>query len=879
MGEVYRARDTRLDRDVAIKVLPELFALDPERLTRFEREAKALASLSHPHIAQVYEIAELPSGETSVAALVMELVEGEDLSVRIARGPLPLSEGLPIALQIADALESAHERGIIHRDLKPANIKVSADGDVKVLDFGLAKAIEGSELAGDPVNSPTISIAGTRAGLILGTAAYMAPEQARGQSVDRRADIWSFGVVLFEMLSGKQTFGGETISDVLASVLKNDIDWTTLPPDLPAPIARLLQRCLTPDRRTRLRDIGEARIAIADFLAGKHDAAAAVPGRFSPREKTKFARALFVMTLIATALAVVLGFVGMNSRREAPAESRRLVVVPPIGVTADVAGRPSPSLAPDGWTLAFTGADKTDSKLYLRTPADFDPRPIGGTEGGSEPVFSPDGRTIAFATPSQLKIVSLDGAPPTVLAPMVDPRGLAWADNDTIVYAGEAVSGLSEIPARGGARRVLTTLNESAAERTHRWPHALPGGRWILFTVGTSTSPDSYEDARIEAVNRETGERRKVYEGASLARYAPTGHLILARGGSLYAVPFDPESLAVKGRPTVVVQGIGGDQTTGAVHLTWSGTGTLAYVPAGAQGGLRQLTWSDLKGTRQPIALPPALYNDIRLSPDGGRVAVTQGTSGVADIWLYSFALRTYTRLTFTSVNATPVWSADGRDIFFSSFDTSGSKTTIYRTPSAGGQNPSPVLSIDARVYLKQISADGTSALVDYTTGAALKSNVGRLPLKAGAAIEPLAATAADEYGAAASANGQLIAYESDAGGRPEVYVRAAGQTSGHWQISNAGGEEPRWSPDGKSIYYRFQGRLMRVPIVATDPFQAALPVMMFDNVYDLRSDTGVSYQTHPDGSRLLMTMAADITGGSTVRLVTGWFDELKKIR
>ena len=884
MGEVYRARDTRLDRDVAIKVLPELVAADPDRLTRFEREAKALASLSHPHIAQIHGTVDSP------AALVMELVEGEDLSVRIARGAMSVTEVLPIALQIADALEAAHERGIIHRDLKPANIKVTADGDVKVLDFGLAKAIEGSELAGDPLNSPTMSIAGTRAGLILGTAAYMAPEQARGQAVDRRADIWSFGVVLFEMLSGRQVFGGETISDVLASVLKNDLDWKTLPADLPPPIGRLLRRCLTPDRRTRLRDIGEARVAIADYLAGRIEAPPVAAQAPPARSRRGLIAGLALVTAIALALAVAVAM--LTSGRSEPIDaSRRYVVVPPEGVTAHVTGRPSIALARDGWTLAFVGLDNGGSHLYLRGAADFDPRRLPGTEGASNPAFSPDDRTIAFLTNTQLKTMSINDGAMTTIATVNDPRGVTWADDTTLVYTPESIGGIVEISTKGGAARTLTTIDEKAGERTHRWPNVLPGGRWVLFTVGMTASPDSYDGSRIDAVDRTTGERRKVFEGASMARYAPTGlaspmrgdreggHLVLARGGSLFAVRFDPTTLAVSGQPSTVLQGIGGDLTTGAAHVAWTDDGTFAYVPGDAQGGMRQLVWADLKGARQTIGLPPALYNDVRISPDGGRLAVAQGTSGGADIWVYAFARGTFTRLTFTGVTATPVWSADGREIFFSAIDNAGRGSTIFKTSADGGREPVAVATVDVRVYLKHVSRDASWALVDYLAFGGARANIGRLQLKPGAKVEPIVDTRGDEYGAALSPDGRFLAYQSDPDGRPEVYVRTLASSSGRWQISNAGGEEPMWSSDGKSIYYRIEGRLMRVPVEAGVSFQAGLPVQLFDGVYNLRSETGISYQPHHDGTRLLMARAADVTSVGSVRVMTGWFGELRKIK
>jgi serine/threonine-protein kinase len=873
MGEVYRARDTRLERDVAIKILPAAFSHDAERLARFEREAKTLASLNHPHIAHIHGLEE----SNGAIAIVMELVEGDELSARIARGPLALDQALPIALQIADALEAAHERGIIHRDLKPANIKVRGDGTVKVLDFGLAKAAapEGASGAGQLMNSPTMTSPATEMGLILGTAGYMAPEQARGQAVDRRADIWAFGVVLFEMLAGAQAFRGDTISDVLASVLKTDIDWRALPADLPPALGHLLRRCIDPDRRTRLRDIGEARIAIAEFIA--HPQALA-PGSAPPPRRERALRSWQIATVV-TGVALM-GALASIAFPGAPAAepSMRFVVTPPVGVSALVSSRPSVAMAPDGWTIVFVGLENGLPHLFVRGAGDFEPRRLPGTEGAGNPEFSPDGRTLAFLTNSQLKTMPIDGAA-SVHGAANDPRGVAWIDRATLVYTPESIGGLVEVPLSGGSPRALTTLDDKAGERTHRWPHVLPGGEWVLFTVGTISTPDAYDDGRIDAVHRRTGERRHVFAGASMARYAPTGHLVFARAGSLFAVRFDPQTLKISGEPAGVLQGVGGDATTGAVHVSWSGDGTVAYVPGDLRGGMRELVWADLKGTRRSIDLPPSLYNDIRLSPDGRRVALTDGTSGLADLSVYTFERGTQTRLTFNGRNATPIWSPDSRDIYYTAIDA-GRGSTVFKVSADGGREPVAVATADARVYLKHVSADGRSALVDYIAFGGARANIGRMALAPGATIEPIVNTRADEYTAALSPNGRYLAYASDeAGIRHEIFVREPAASSGRWQVSNAGGEEPMWSPDGRWLYYRIESRLMRVPIGDGPAFQAGLPVLLFDDIYNLRSDTGISYHPHPDGTRLLMTRPAAIASGGAVRVMTRWFDELKAIK
>jgi len=802
----------------------------------------------------------------------MELVEGEDLSARIARGPMPVEEALPIAQQIADALETAHERGIIHRDLKPANVKVSSEGVVKVLDFGLAKAMSHADPDVNPANSPTMALTGTQAGLILGTAGYMAPEQARGQAVDRRVDIWAFGVVLFEMLAGRQAFSGDTISDVLASVLKNDLDWNLLPKDLPAPVLNLLRRCLNPDRRNRLRDIGEARIAIADFLAGKTSAAPSVSTVGSGRSSRLLLVAVAVLTLIASVAVAALAMRG----RAAAEPSRRLVVTPPDGVSVQSVNRPAITLSPDGWTLVLTGVDKGTSHLYLRGPNDFEPRLLPGTEAASNPVFSPAGNAVAFFADNRLMLTPIDESP-RQLNVVNDPRGMTWVDEATVVYTPESVGGLFELGINGGTPKALTTLDEKTSERTHRWPSALPGRRWVLFTVGTTSNPDDYDDARIDAVDRQTGERRVVFKGASSARYVSTGHLLLVRGGALYAVKFDPQSLTVSGQPVSILQGIGGDRTTGAGHVAISETGTLAYVPGDGSSGLRQLVWTDFKGTTQSISVAPALYNDVRISPDGTRLAYALGTTGAADIWVYSFTRGTSTRLTFTGVNGTPVWSRDGHDVFFSAIEAL--RTTIFKTSAEGGREPAAVVTLDGRLYLKTLTPDGSSALVDSVGSTGTLANVARIPLREGGKPELIVNTVRDEYAAALSPDGRLIAYQAVEGGRPEVYVRELSASAGRWQVSNAGGEEPMWSPDGRSLLYRFESRLMRVAVDRTGTFAASLPEVLFDGIFNLRSDTGVSYDVHPDGKRLLMLRRAQAASDGSVRIVTNWSNELKAVK
>lgn len=582
--------------------------------------------------------------------------------------------------------------------------------------------------------------------------------------------------------------------------------------------------------------------------------------------------------LALTSIALVLALATMAYRgRTAEPASIRLAVAPPAGVSAYVGGRPSLAVAPDGWTIAFVGLESGIPQLYLRGAEDFDARKMPDTDGAGSPVFSPNGRVIAFQTSNWLRTVTLNGGS-AQLARTNDPRGVDWVDDATIVYTPESIGGLMEVAASGGTPRALTTVDEKSGERTHRWPHVLPGGQWVLFTVGTSANPDSYDESWIDAVNRQTGERRRVMKGASMAKFAASGHLVFSHAATLFAVPFDPQSLEVSGTPVGVMPGIGGDWTTGAAHVAWSANGTFAYVPGDQRGGMRQLEWADLKGARQPIRLPPSLYNDMRISPDGSRVVLADGTSGVADIWVYTFARETYTRLTFTGVNGTPVWSADGRDVYFSALDQ-GVGTSIMKTSADGGRAPVDVMKVDVRAYLKHVSGDGSVALVDYVAYGGARSNIGRLKLQAGSKVEAIADAPADEYGGAHSPGGRFLAYQSDESGRPEIYVREIGQAGGRWQISSAGGEEPMWSPDGRALYFRYESRLMRVAIEPGARFQYGVPTVLFDGIFNLRSDTGISYDQHPDGKRLLLSRPADVTASGSVRVITRWFDQLRGIR
>jgi eukaryotic-like serine/threonine-protein kinase len=618
MGEVYRARDTKLGRDVALKLLPDLLADDPDRLARFEREAKTLAALNHPHIAHIYGLDQ----SNSVQALVLELVEGPTLADRIAHGPIPVDEALPIARQIADALEAAHDQGIIHRDLKPANVKVRPDGVVKVLDFGLAKALVEESSGPHAFTSPTITSPAvlTRAGVILGTAAYMSPEQVRGKPVDKRADIWAFGCVVYEMLTGRRLFARDTVTDTLAAVLHDEPSLDALPADTPERVRVLLRRCLERDQRQRLRDIGEARIAFSDAQSG----AAATGGRVGATgHATQWWRRSVLFALpVATIVAVVIGF----SRRErAPAPIMRFDVLLPDGDRLDT--RVTTVISPDGRWLVYRAFRNDRPQLFLRAIGDPEPRALPGTFDAEEPFFSPDGQWVGFLASGNLQKSAVAGGSPIVLCPAESAYGGAtWASDGTIVFT--TTAGLLRIPASGGTPQPVTMTRGDQRNERIGWPQVLPGGRAILFgTVRNDIT--SFDDARIEVLSLTTGDRKTLIERGHDPRYIPTGHLLFARSGDVFALPFDASRLEVVGDPIRILTGVAG-ATFASAQFSVSDNGSLAFVSGPPDLNDTTLVLVDRHGTPEAIGAPPRRYVHPRVSPDGRRVLVeTRATSSI----------------------------------------------------------------------------------------------------------------------------------------------------------------------------------------------------------------------------------------------------------
>ena len=852
MGEVYRATDTKLGRDVAIKLLPVAFAADPDRLARFEREAKLLASLNHPGIAHLYgfESAALPDG-TSAHFLAMELVLGEDLADRLKRGPVPVEDAIPIARQIAEALEEAHEKGIVHRDLKPANVKLAPDGRVKVLDFGLAKAwtddASGLSSSGNLSQSPTLAHTGTAAGLILGTAAYMSPEQARARPVDKRADIWAFGVVVYEMITGRRLFEGETVSDVLAAVLRQDVPWASLPPSTPAGVRLLLQRCLERDPKLRLRDIGEATVALG-AAAIRPEPGAAAPAARLPR---RGAVALVALALAALATGAWLG--RATAPRPPVPRVVRLTFTPPLGLTlaqANLQTLRSLALSPDGTRLAY-GAN---GRLYVRPLDALDPVEVPGSAGGSNPFFSPDGEWLGFSAAGALRKVSLTGGSPVQLPA---PDGMAsWSEDGTILVAA-ANGGIVRVPSDGGAAR---TLLPPAPGYVLGSPQMLPGARAFLFMRARPGDPAGAEQTVCCSVDGK--DCAVVADGARDARYLRPGYLIFARPSGVMALPFDAATRRATGA-AAQVEAVRTPNVYNNYFFDVSASGTLVYASAAADMLPTRLVAVTRAGTTTPFPGDTRYFSDMRVSPDGRRAAVhVQDEEN--DVWVVDLARGTLLRLsTAPGEDETPAWSPDGRFIAWTGSRPDTARA-VFRRPSDGSGAEEVLCKTDVHLHVNDWSPDGRTLLLQLnepTDGPGLYN----LDL-ASRELRPFLQTRFREHSARISPSGRHVAYVSDESGRDEVYVQAFPEGGGKLRVSTEGGGQPLWSRDGRSIFFRDGRSVAAVRFEAGSPTAASPPEALFPDRFDSpQVGTHTGYDVFPDG-RLLMSEAAEAPSPTPAR-------------
>jgi serine/threonine-protein kinase len=859
MGEVYRARDARLQRDVALKMLSDAVVGDPDRLARFRREAQLLASLNNSNIAAIYGFED--SGATH--ALVLELVEGETLAERIAHGPIALGDALPLAKQLASALEAAHELGIVHRDLKPANIKVRPDGTVKVLDFGLAKAIEPvASASASATSSPTFeSPRMTQAGMILGTAAYMAPEQARGRAVDKRADVWAFGAVLFEMLTGARAFPGEDMTDTLAAVVRAEPDWSLLPAGLPPTLVVYLKRCLHKDPKQRVPDMATMRLA----LEGAFDTAA-------PRGTVSSEARGTHRSLVWASVAIAIGSLAAAAfalwKRPANVRPPTVRLTIPLREGSELTS--SPAITSDGRTVAYVARQGTeDSLLYLRDVDSFETRVVAGSNGARQPFFSPDNKWVAFFAQSQLQKAEVKGGPAVRVVEVAYPFGGTWTEDDTIVYAASIGSGLLRIPVAGGTPVALTKPDGAANGYAHVWPQALPGGR-VLFTIWGQNGGSavlSPASGQWESVMPATTFAAAIFDASSVGSAGrAAGRLLLVDGtAGVRAAPFDPRHPARTSTDALVLDNVYSEVSTESrAWLATSSNGTAVY--ASGNPSRTSVVWVDREGRVEPWRNEPAAYQEVSISPDGAKAVVRQGLN----LWVDDLQRGTHSPLTSgTDSNILPVWSADGRRILFAS--NRGGDWDIYSQPADGSGSAEVLLHLPLDQFPYMVAADGTLLYLEIqpTTGRDLWI------LSPDGKASPFRVTRFNEIAARFSPAREgtpprWIAYASDESGRSEIYVQSYPAGELRVPVSTGGGIRPMWSPDGKELYYVAGDAVMAVPMQPNGAFGA--PRRLFDRSSILVSDRFQSYGVSPDGLRFLMIKLGENSAPRQLNVILNGF-------
>ncbi len=870
MGDVYLARDTRLGREVAIKVLPEALDRDPRRRERFEREARILASLKHPHIAVIHGVEE--SG--GIRALVLELVDGVTLAERLDAGALPVSEALAIARQIADALAVAHQQGVIHRDLKPANIKITPRGIAKVLDFGLAKLnAPEHDLAAVPVTA-------TADGVVMGTVAYMSPEQARGTIVDKRTDIWAFGCLLYEMLTGARAFRGNSSADVIGAIVTADPDWMRLPSATPRRVRDLLRRCLTKDVERRLHDMADARIELEDALSGADDGETVLSTARPYR-----ARLPWIAATLLLIVGVAAAWFAMSARRSSPAAPMHLSVPVPDGVAIFAIGRGSSvAVSPDGGRIVFVGLSNGRRQLYSRYLRESSVTPLGGTEGATSPLFSPDGRWIAFLDTeggASLNRVPADGGTPvTIIDAAADGMrdfavsAASWGSDDTIVFAAmvSKVGGLWRVPAAGGSPQRVTTVR--AGEGVHHWPQVLAERRAVIYTIWNNTA---FEGGRIAVQSLDGGEPATLVEGASYGRVVTQAGagawLIFARPDAIYAAPFDLNRLQLTGAAVPVQPGVHTNLSGGA-HFSIADNGTLAYIPGGLDEADKTMVWVDRDGAATELPKMPGVGFQYRISPDGGRLARVNATGRNRDLWIDDLTGREpSTRLTFNQVQNFAMWTADGQRIIYTR--DAPVANIFWRPARATGDEQRLTTSTNVQIPYS-VSPDGSLLLyreIDPET----RADIWVLPLRPPGLPRPLIRTPAAELSPMFSRDGRWIAYSATVSGISEIYLTSFSDPAVRIPVSRGGGFEPRWSPDGRELYYRTDppdrgsGNMMVVPVDLSGATPVVgTPRVLFSSPYQGFGDVA------PDGRFLMLKRTPQESPARAIPLVLNWLDDVR---
>jgi serine/threonine protein kinase/Tol biopolymer transport system component len=898
MGEVYRARDTRLDRHVAIKVLRESIAATGDRLARFDREARVLATLNHPLIAHVYGFEQ--SGDTR--AIVMELVDGPTLEECIAQGPLAIPDALRIARQIAEAIEAAHDLGIIHRDLKPSNVKLllrnvpplrARDGrlegkltptdvedcTVKVLDFGLAKAID-EPASADPLNSPTLTARATELGTILGTAAYMAPEQARGKIVDKRADVWAFGVVLYEMLTATRLFKGEGVSDTLAAVLREPITFTALPDGTPSSIRALLERCIERDPRQRLRDIGEARITLERALANPAGSETATTG-VAPASAPSRARTLVPWLLFAaTAVALAASLVPRpSSTPRTPTAITRLTtsIGVPGSLAVDGAG-PAVVLSPDGRTIVMRVRHDNTTRLYARRLDQLAPVEIAGSENAANPFFSPDGSQIGFFASGGLKTMPIAGGAITTLADANTGRGAAWDANGDILFQSSLLfqTPLVRITATGARTDRGTTL--APDESTHRWPQILPGGK-VLYSGHSDVSNWDSGTLRVQTAPGTAG--TIVLRGGYHGRYVSTGHLLYVHAATLYGVRFDLDRLAATSSPKAVIDHIAATHRSGNAQYSFGSNGTLAYIPGNPANLDARIYWMTARGETSAFKTTPGAWGNPRFSPDGKRIALQIAYGSHDQIAIYDIDSDRITQLTSEPANhANPIWTPDGRRVVYAA-DASGGGQSISWQPADGSGKAERLIALPGRIVTSAVHPNGRSILYGE------RNRMWILPLEGNEATgwtagKPRAFTDGKTFdgSGAFSPDGRLVAYVSMALGSFDVYVKPVEGAGGPWRVSAGDAAHPAWSKTARELLYTTEDQIMTVPYQFDGRvFKPGTP-RPWSSVRYVTAGPTRKFDLHPDGKRAIVASpdTTGVTAHDTVVFVMNFFDELERL-
>jgi len=871
MGEVYRAEDTRLSRPVAIKILPDEFVGDDKKLSRFEREAQLLAAINHPNIAAIYGL-EKDHGRTF---LVLELVEGSSLAARLKHERLPMPEALNICRQIAEGLEAAHDRGIVHRDLKPGNVMLTPEGQVKILDFGLARSLEDRPAPQQQSDPSGITEDTTRPGAIMGTAAYMSPEQARGKSIDKRTDIWAFGCILFECISGQRAFDGDTFTETLAAIIRDEPAWKALPAATPWRLKDLLHHCLQKDPHERLRDIGDARIELCEALPAATSTTSAGPGSAPPGIRLPWLLTIILMMALAAILLKPYSF----STTPAPSVMRFSVDLPTPLVPSEF---PDLAISPDGRQVVYVG-DYPVNRLYYRNLQNLEFRPIQNLTEVANPFFSPDGQWIGFFTDGSMKAVPVAGGPPVLLAPDVggDPGGGYWGAGGRILFQGGWHRGIFNVTSGGGTPSRLVTTDAIVDRSIVTWPQELGARGSILFTAGSSTIT-SMNDARIAVQSGESNPQIKILTGGTYGRYLATGHLVYLYDGKLMAVPFDSSKLQIYGTAVPVVEGIVMSSGTGSAELSISETGHLLYAPGPTVHHQDHPLLIDIGGKEVPISLPAGggaglALDSPAVSADGAKLAVRLLRAN-DDIYLFDFAAQELTRVTFEEGDeVAPTWDPTRRRLAYTS--EIGLRFQMYiKDVGAGGASEAVFPSPNPR-YPASFSYDGrTLAFVEYNPESGwdilTSPSDGRTP------PTPFIRTEHQDAFPSFSPDGHWMTYQSNRSGQSEVYLVRYPEGTGEKQISTSGGREPRWSPIGNRVFFRANDGLYGVDIESNPDVRVGRPNLLFSTDKRLRTSSSPqfgSYTIMPDGRHFIFVRQSIGTSVERLSLVLNWFEELKR--